>query len=632
MDPIEIPDYSKPVTGADLGFKPDPIPLPPGGPEVFRNPELFGEGIRPSFGQQLKAIGEQAWTARDSFSGVQRGLIEQAVGAFAAGDEVEPDELNKQFPGMDVPFSRKMKLTEAAYLHRAQAERKDREWVINNGPYQNLIGMFGLQLLSGLSSEVLNPVNAIGNYYTGGLLAGVKAAKYVGLAGKGLGKTLARGAAAGAAENLALEPLWQYSAGLGQEQRTAADIAMNVGIGALAGGVIHTFASRKQIWGNDAVEMASPQQRDAAATLATNQVLNDNKIDVDIAMERARLDQLMESRRLDPFSLEGAPPDMRARPDYEFQRGRQFTEGERVFLATTNNTDDIQRAGRNSGLTSGDIFLGTNVVKLTDSPLSASAVAMGEGTKGRVFEVEAKNWRLIDLDEELAPNNVADPFVMALSLSVQDSEYGRWHGSKYFKDGKWVKGTTRRQLFTIFRDLVRDGAFEDGEFERLNMRLKAAGFDGYRYEGFGPDRTDGTSWGQSNEIVLFDEGRSGDLKGGLFASRFFDTEVHQTPDARVEEIQNFMREQASPESRSFYDPEEVPRVEGLDPLPVADLDLSEVKALDQAIDEHVKSMEAQGLFDAETKAELQKIREAEAELKQEQELTKNAAFCLGEGL
>jgi hypothetical protein len=594
-------------------------------------PENYGAGAKFSFGYQAKSLLEEAY-----------GQTAEGYGMLAAirsglgGKLLSKEELNAKFPGMSVPFSDSMQEAQAQYLYDMEQERRHTDWIINNGPIEGPVALFGARLAASVITN-FSPgnfaLNLATGYAVGGALTAARLARplapYVSRFAQMPG--VAQAAAIGTAENLVQEPLMQALAEENQMERTLGQAALEAVAGGVFGAVVFRgipdlYSGGKRLVGNAGVERTSPDVRAVKAEVALAQHMADNDISVDKLFESGRIPDGPEAymqHKLPEFTgLE--------KRGYSYEPRSDFS-GTTLYLATVNGAHDVQSAGRNSVLVSGDMFLGTNVVKLTDNPGVAAGTASSGGGKGRIFEVESKAWKLVDLDEVMGPLNQHDPFLVGLRDATRDAGFAPGKEVKFWNN-RWKEGWTRRDLLNVFMDLIRDGELEDSAMDVLNARMKANGIDGYRYAGFGPDKYGNETWGQSNEIVLFDTARSGDLKGDIFATKFYDGPVMDKAEPEMtESIMNFTRDQLKPEAQTHYDADVEARLEAITPGRFEEMDVSELKAAEDALFEFADSMEKQGFFSQEDIDQIKEMKEARAMFEEEARLAKEAAFCIGSG-
>lgn len=626
-DPVTEPGYAQSDRAEAFGFPMQEV-------TAQQYPERYGVDQRYSLGMQAKSFFQEGW--EESLEGYGVGAALKSVYSGMGGELLSKEQLNAKFPGMSVPFSDSMKEAQAQYLYDVEQDRKQRDWIINNGPVEGPVGIFAARLAASVIAN-FSPLNFAVNAATGfGVGAAIKGAATIPRLSPYVARfaginPVAQAAAIGVTENLLQEPLLQAGAANLQQERSIEEGV----IGAVGGGIFGAAVFRgipelyggikRRVHGNEAVERLSEEVIQVKAQVAEAQAQADNWTE---------LDELFRSRKLpdtpEAWMAAGLPELPREIRPYDYQPRTAF-DGV-VYLATTNNAHDVQSAGRNSALVSGDIFLGANVVKLTDNPGVASGVAGSSGTAGRVFEIEAKDWKLVDLDEVLGPLNQHDPFLVGLRDASRDAGFAKGKEVKFWNN-RWKEGMTRRDLLNVFKDLIRDGELNEGALDILNDRMKRNGFDGYRYEGFGPDKYGNETWGQSNEIVLFDTTRSGDIKGGLFATKFYDGPVTQTAEPELtESIMSFTREQSGPEARFYYDAEATARIDAeTTAAPFEPHDVSELKEIEAELFEMADAMQRQGFFDEEEVAEFKRVRESEAEFEKEAKIMKEAAFCLGGG-
>lgn len=285
---------------------------------------------------------------------------EQPVGEFVDRPDLspleEPDALNEKYGYLGLKFDRPERRRVAEILAKQKQEDLIRQDILARAP--GGVGSTAAILGASFLRAAMDPLNIASAF-----VPVVSQARYAGwLARIGpTGARLGRGTIEGMVGNAMIEPL---VAGLSRSQQldyTMADALVNIGLGGLLGGGLHTIGGRFA----DAVSRASPEVREAALRVSVAQTVEAKHVNVEpIVRDFSAFDpdrlfpeprRIPEAREFALGELQGRGPAARFR-DYTpiGQQDRKWVEGiavelresdpgHRVFLETEGqgNTPEV---------------------------------------------------------------------------------------------------------------------------------------------------------------------------------------------------------------------------------------------------------------------------------------------------
>jgi hypothetical protein len=369
---------------------PEPVafnPLPGNG--TPDNPADYaahgGQGIPTTFWQkfdaQLEEASEGVLSANPWGVGpAGRYLTQKNIVEKMGGEPVDPQVLNKEFPGVEVPFSQPTTRYVAQYLQDQAMERRHRQEIIARGPTGVLPTISGFA--AGAIAHMTDPVGAL-LMFAGGKAMG---AAVEGM-GKGIAPTLLKIAGETVPYNVATEIPNIATAGAEQRNYTLDEALQNIAFSSLAG-----------------IGIGAAAHGLGAGIPKAFRFLHDVPVAQDIA-EKAAISQGMQGKPVDVSPIlkdrlhEIAP--VRSTADMEL-RGPRSTAPDRPFYAAAMDSPaDMSRAtyaviGKDYGpgrytSDSLDVINGHVASKWAEMP-------------GRIVETEIpEGAKLLHLDEPLTP-------------------------------------------------------------------------------------------------------------------------------------------------------------------------------------------------------------------------------------
>lgn len=403
--------------------------------------DAFLEKALPTTGEVLSASFDLS-AEETSLNSIER-MVE--LSSLDQGQErLPPEELNKRFPGMPVPFTEAKPLSVAQEIFDRHKRRMELSQVIANAQETPLV--YAGTFASSLVPHMIDPINLAADFTVGGAIIslgrGVTGARVV-LQSSNAGR-LARGAAEGVLGNLATEPLTIAANELDLQDYTVAQAFTNI----VAGGVFFPAARFGLSKVAALVGRYGPDHVEAFGKAAIGQVAAGRRVDLDPMVRDLSRELGGAPRWAQEYSFRPLGPDLRGTPLYVSGKG---------------NIPTI----RDSVLFEEDFGDG---VYITDHPGVANGAASRKLDQqgGGVLEVELGDVKLLDLDGTINPE-----VRKAIEPILRDVL-----GKKYDFEAKTGKG-----LFDDVRRALESGKGNDETIPRINQALQEAGFDGYRYEG-----------------------------------------------------------------------------------------------------------------------------------------------------
>lgn len=253
-------------------------------------PATLGQSLAAVFGDPTLSPAEllltQAEIQRETAATrrfVGAGRVRRSVPFEDPDPELSPIEdtetLNARFGHLGLTFDKPTRRRVAEILAEQKRAERIRRDVLARGPRG--AGAGTLQLGAGFVRALLDPVNVAAAF-----VPVVSQARFAGLAVR-LGRTGARftrGVLEGAAGNAAIEP---FVAGLSRQQQldyTMADALLNIALGGLIGGGLHTGGGAIA----DFVAARRPETREAALQTAVAQAAEGRRVEVDPVIRAER--------------------------------------------------------------------------------------------------------------------------------------------------------------------------------------------------------------------------------------------------------------------------------------------------------------------------------------------------------
>jgi len=498
---------------------------------------------------------------------VQRKLDEQGY------KKLQPDELNKMFPGMAEPFNEPMSQVQAEIISERNQERQRLNFLAGSGPQG--FGNDALRFGAAMARHSIDPTDAILGLGVGKLLSlAVRGSKLAAAFGKTAtrGQRLAVDIGEGVAGNVAAEPFVYYSNRRDHQEYTAEQSFVNAVSGAVG------FAALKHGVGKgiDILKRMGPESYAAHLRAAGSHAVEGKRIDVDSFVNTKAVE----------LGGDGVGYTHVKKGDVELSSAPVYI-GSKI---NTNNIDLVETSPL-SKYTGDGIYI-------TDNKQVANNVASSsfEGGSGGVLEVNLKDVKTVDLD--IAPD-------VELRARIQEAT------EIEMKDG---------QTLGQYIDDIR-GEDDGARLTALNEALQSQGVDGYRWTG---DNFEGVSHAANNQMMLFNKDKLevGSRESGKISevSRLSDEKLT----AKSDEVNSYKSDnQYEPEFERAFDENLQQR------FPEDD-----AKSLESEIDswiEEAEELNRQGGLDAESRAELDSLRAEQVSLQTRDEMSKAAAVCFSGG-
>jgi hypothetical protein len=403
------------------------------------------------------------------------------------------NDLNKQYPNLQQPFTEDTDPFIAGEIARRQQEKKDQESAVANGPQSGLysVGRFGAGMLAGASDPLFAVAAAVTMGASEAALAGTAAGDALGLgiekqlvwdtAKQGVkygSKTLLQNAATGAIEGAGASAIAEpFKAAADSQDNTPynfRDAAGRVGMGALSFGILKPA-------GAAFYKLLRPEQIRILETVANNRLASDKIPDVsalehDFAME--------QTGHVNPESgkLDG----------YNFKK-LEDPNGTHFFVPK----DAVMPSYKDGPMLKVGDDLGSGGVHMTDNPQVANGIAAPKvsAVPGSVHEVSFEGKKLENIDQFSSPE-----FTDAAKAAIENQ------GLKFDPTTR----TGKQILSGVMDEIHGDGTTPNGEvqaryndfLQRLQFESKIRGVDGYQYK---VGETGGIEHEPYNAAYLFDK-------------------------------------------------------------------------------------------------------------------------------
>jgi hypothetical protein len=499
------------------------------------------------------------------------------------GPKLDPNDLNKRFPEVDQPFTEPMNLPAAEEIARRARDRHEMESIVGRSSVGG-VGRFGTSLLVG----AIDPLNLAAGILSGGALraAGVMAEATT------ISRYAAQAAVEGTAGALVPEAITGYANAQEQQQYGALDYLSNVGMAGLGYAGITTgvrFGLPKLANMLRRVPEAERMSHEAAVA----QLLMDRRVDVEpIAQTMVR-------------ETNGAPhPGL---PEYRYEPltdGAQARERP-LYAGSTKSLGGFSEAPK--AVIEEDLGHG---IYLTDNPAVANGHAARTVTDadGKIFQVApaGRDLNLLHLDSPLADS----PARGALEELGVPAEGART-----------VKGALE-----LVQAQIQSGKLPESALDELAGKLKAAGYDGYFYEG---GKYLGESNAPHNVVMVFDPEQTGDGGGLLREQAQFAPDRSATQRAAGLSRDEILRGQSAPERRIDFDSAAVQEFNELLRQPPKELELPDLQEHDSVALETLRALQEQGQLAPEEVKALERIEGLAREAKEEETAIKAGLFCMG---
>lgn len=516
--------------------------------------------------------------------------------------KLDPNALNKKYPGLPMPFAEPMSDTAAKGIYEKHQEKSRIEEVISRGPHGFMLGAYGFG--AGMAAGIIDPVNLAGGLAVNEALSGVKAASKLGQFGKH--------AVAGTLGNLPGEAVSAYNktdAGeeysLGEGLKGAVEGGVGFAVLGVAGGAlkralkpsVSKFLSRI---GNGKAEAMVHET--AIHQAEAGQVVNVEPIAKSLAVE----------------AQAKAPKDFKEKnptfQDYEY-RPLVKTEGTEFFHGTERAGEDFKNAKKQII----ENEYGTKGVYLTDSNVAANGHAARSinETVGQVYSVELKGEPSLLRMEEKAP-----PAVQEILKEHVREAYGEETDAK-------VAEQSVKQTMDDIRALSDDTALDEHVLDQINEKLQAAGYDGLHHEGGNFMGSDGP---KHNIVMLFDHAETGDAGGKIVEKAKISPNRELVNQPSHEEIAQMAENQHGEQGSLFHDPVVEERLKALEREPLPELDERKIKEEVASQLEDLKMLRDQGHFSGEDLKLLEQIMESAKDAEKVDTIMKHAMICVGKAI
>lgn len=473
------------------------------------------------------------------------------------------EELIKKYPG--VTWTEPKKEAVAYFIAGEDNKRRKLEGRSAQGPDNKLTATLGFG--ANLAAHLLDPAEMAVNLAGGAVLRG---AGY--FTAKTLGTAASRGVVEGVATGVLTEGVNIAAQRELQQDITLQDSLVNVGFGALAGGVFEGI-------GHGIGKLRERMDRSSAA-----QMLNGRFPDPE------PIKTVWDRERLAP-NRNTAVPDFSGRVAYEFTPVELTAPVSRkVYAGTSSLADDAKLVAPGANQNSTINFGGARVV--VDDALVANGHAASSFNEapGVIHEFDMNGAKVLSIDEALPPataKNVAD--ILSELADSADMPSLKEMAEAILR-GEAIPG---KAIFKALEDAP------EGAADALTAALKAEGYDALHF-------TDGTADGASKHngfVVLNDE--------RMVQTGSFEPERGLVPGLSEKEIAAIRASNNLPENQLGYDPEAQRAIDISEQNLENDL-AATVEELSGAQAQELKALEESGVLKESHVAELKEIDEAAA--------------------
>lgn len=602
------------------GQAPIPVTETPSDPYHYFN-QFSGE-LPTSYWEGLKTEAKLSFDngpLNAAFRALDLSQVEQFSGA-----KLPPNELNKRYPEVDQPFTEPTSLPVAEEIARRARDRHELESIVARSPVGG-----GARFGAGLIAGSLDPLNLGAALVSGGLLRG---AGVIGEAAS-IGQYAANAAIEGAAGAAIPEAISGYAAVQEHQNYDLGDYFKNVasagaGFAGLSTAGKYLVAPAFKRGFGKAAEFVSrnPEAERMSHEAAVGQLLLDRQVDVEPISRQMIQDT-------------SAPAPRPGLPEYRFDpiessdqvRERQFYHGSDKSmgsLAEAPKTPIEENFGHG--------------VYLTDNPLVANGHASGTFTDadGKIFQVAVDHpeLNLIHLDKRLEQGparNVVEAYLdeqkarpggeldpgQDKAVTVREATPGA--------PSPFSGGATMKEVLENVQRGIQAGRLPSDALDQIGSRLKAAGFDGYVYQGGSYLEGKGAP---HNIVMLLDPQGTGDA-GGLAQERGQlapePSAVSRPTPVQAEEL---AKAQSAPQNGINYDAAAVQDFEQKLREPAKEMELPDLKEHDTAAMDALRKLKEEGGLSPEELKEFERLSELEAAAKEEETTIKAGMFCLGRDL
>jgi hypothetical protein len=472
------------------------------------------------------AFDEMKATADDTVSSMMTGSLARMYMMNQAQKNAEDlgsqkssvEDLNRQYPGLPNPFKEPTDPFTAGEIARRQAEKKELEDTISNGPQGPLYaaGRFGAGLLAHAGDPLeLGAAMATGFASEAALGATALGAKL----GTGAVQRLATGAIEGAGATAAMEPANWIANKQDNTPNSLSGSAFNILLGGLTYGAIKAgapiIASSLSRGEGNLVETLNQPQADQVHNYTTSLLSQDKNPD--------------PGPLLNDFAREKAGEGPKAdEPPYVFKKQLDMEKiGEVWFYVPKESVEASFKDGARPKL-GGDFGSG---LYATDNPSVANGVSAAKtlDTPGSVHGVSLGDTNLIKMDE--VPTGKAFD---AHSDFLQS-----------FKDVS-PENLTPRDVIESLKTGIDKGEIKPEVLENYYNKLQSAGTDGLHYE---VSQTGGVSHEPYNAAYIFDHDSDKIIQSGVI-----DSNPDRVREPSPQEVSDLGKKSLSHESDLWHDP------------------------------------------------------------------------------
>lgn len=526
------------------------------------------------------------------------------------GKTLTPEEANKLYPHMPVPYKEPVSELVAKYKSDEFLERSARRQAIEAAPNYGMASLVG-GFVQDVGTHLADPIETATMFLGGAVFGAAARAGYLGTraaataaavesgtatVGQRVGLNVLEATTADLAQNVTLE---LDAAAVASRERIdpfrVEDSLVNIATGLVVGPALGAAVSGLQVGGRQLgkfLDETSPE----AKNLVVSQAIRD--------VESGRLPDVAPLR--EALARETSVTQVEGKLGYNFYplRSEIPQASRRFYIATQRGMDNTPTKAIADTLFEGS-------VQATDNPGVANAAAsraLSQGA-GSVVEIDAAGLKILSVDDPLvAGSREEQAFTKALAeMGVEDPLAE-------------LRGSTPREILETLQMMAED---VDGRPEPLNAlkeSLKEMGYDALVSEG----RTRaGVPVDPHNALTFLDESKI--RRQGFYEP---DPEVRQDPPA--EAISRAMAERDALSNRYDMDASAAEQalldLDGVDFSPTKQA-LEARAELDSALEEF-KMLDEQGILPKEMRQDYNRLQEMRAESENEAFILKAAQFCV----
>lgn len=582
---------TKPPDLTRIGQGPDAAVLPsvdtPSDPQYYD--KQLGSETPVSYWDRFK--NRMSETSKNLFTTQILGQIQLNDLENKGGPKVDPRTLNKQFPGLEIPFSEPTSLDVAQEIARRAQEKRELQNVDQLGPQG---GVAGASIwTAGALAGIADPAFLLGAPLMEGMLGAAGAT--------GIGRFLTETPVVSqfvhaAVTQAPLSAIGGYIKNQEHQDYSLSDYGSELIHAGIAGAGLHATFHWALPKAAQFLRYGAERAGLLAERTAISQAALDRPINVDPIVNDAAAERMGSQPRGGVSNL----------PRYEYTPIDEQTKlGSRVFYNGTPDSRGDFASARKIPIES-DFGDG---VYLTDHPgvANGSAASKYEPTEGRIYQAQIpEDAKLLDLEKPLTGE-----LRQALSPFLPEG------GAEL----------TGHQALEQIKERMAQGELPGDSYAAVQAKLADAGYDGYRSQG---GKFLGMEGDAHNIVQMFDPQNTGDAGGKVTPIQAFSPDPTSVPQLAPEAAQQLRDQQNSPRNHFLFDAKEYSdfeaRLNGREPhIPDAKTVEKEVGDLT----EMVKGLDEQGLLGKEGARVLGLVSDDVKRQAVQEKIFKAGTFCLG---